>query len=137
MIGRTVRHFQTIETGSAAGCDWSLAPDGSENALYRSGEAEAHIRFIALDGRKDREITVKRWGGLQSIDWSPDGKLLYCGSISSQDATVVCIDTDGRARVLWTPRGASATWAPASPDGRHLAMSGQIVNSNLWMLGGF
>jgi hypothetical protein len=53
------RVLKTIETDPTADYEWSLAPDGSGIALCRYGDAEARVRFIALDDRKNREITVK------------------------------------------------------------------------------
>jgi WD40 repeat protein len=129
--------LKTIETDPTVAYDWDLAPDGSKLAIYRVGEAEARVRLISLDGGEDRESAVKGWGDLQSIDWSPDGKAFYCGSVSQEGATLLRIDLQGHAWVLWHQKGATATWAPPSPDGRHLAVLGQIVNSNLWMLEGF
>jgi hypothetical protein len=44
---------------------------------------------------------------------------------------------EGRAQILWRQKGSSLTWGMPSPDGRHLAFSGSVINSNLWMVEGF
>ena len=129
--------LKTIQTDPTVGYDWDLAPDGSKVAVHKAGEAEAHVRLLSLNGGNDREITVKGWGGLQTMDWSPDGKVLYCGSMSPEAATLLRIDMQGRAQVLWRQKGAIQTWGVPSPDGRRLAIMGYIINSNQWMVEGF
>jgi eukaryotic-like serine/threonine-protein kinase len=118
----------------------ALSPDGSTFAISRSGEAEIHIRLLSLSGGSDRQITVK--GGLylpwMGLDWSLDGKGLYCGSVSPQGGTLVYVDLKGNARVLWRYKGRGGNiWAVPSPDGRYLAILGNVVDSNVWMLEGF
>ena len=129
--------LKTIETDPTAGYDWDLAPDGSTLAFYKLGEREGHIRLLSLKEGLDRELTVKGWGGLQSMDWSPDGRAFYCGSISPEDATLLRIDLEGHATVLWQKKGAIHTHGVPSPDGRRLAIMNWIMNSNLWLVEGF
>jgi Tol biopolymer transport system component/DNA-binding winged helix-turn-helix (wHTH) protein len=129
--------LKTIQTDPTVGYTWDLAPDGSKLAVYKAGEAEAHVRLLSLNGGKDREITVKGWGGLQTMDWSHDGKVLYCGSVSPEAATLLRIDMQGRAQVLWRQKGTNQTYGIPSPDGRRLAIMGYITNSNQWMVEGF
>jgi Tol biopolymer transport system component len=116
----------------------SPSPDGSTLAISRSGEAEIHVRFLSLSGGSDREITVKGWPSLTGLDWSPDGRRLYCGSRSPQGSTLLSVDLNGNARVLWQYQaGSGAIWGVPSPDGRYLAILGDVINSNVWMVQGF
>ena len=115
-----------------------LSPDGSSVAVSTSGEAEIHIRLLSLSGSSDREITLKGWPSLTGLDWSPDGKGLYVGSVSPQSKTLLYVDLRGNARVLWQLKGrGSYIWGVPSPDGRYLAILGDVVNSNVWMIEGF
>jgi Tol biopolymer transport system component len=115
-----------------------FAPDGSTFAISRAYEAEIHIRLLSLSGGPDREIIVKGWPNGSGLDWSPDGKGLYIGSVSPQSKTLLYVDLKGNARVLWQFKGASGSiWAAPSPDGRYLAILGDASNSNVWMLEGF
>jgi hypothetical protein len=68
---------------------------------------------------------------------SPDGKGLYCGSVSSQAGTILYVDLKGNARVLWQYKGQGNIWGVLSPDGRYLAILGEVIGSNVWMLEGF
>jgi Tol biopolymer transport system component/predicted Ser/Thr protein kinase len=130
------RILKTVETDPTAAYDWALFPDGSKLAFIRRGEREAHIRLFSLAGGKDQEISVKAWGSLQNLEYT-DGKAFYCGSGSPEGATLLRIDMEGHAQVLWRQKGSSFIWGAPSPDRRHLAFSEQFQNSNLWMVEGF
>ncbi len=115
-----------------------LSPDGSTFAISRVREAEIHIRLLSLSGGSDREITVKGWPNLTGLDWSLDGKGLYCGSASPQARTLLYVNLEGNARVLWQYKAAGGyIWGVPSPDGRYLAILGDVTNSNVWMVEGF
>jgi Tol biopolymer transport system component len=118
----------------------ALSPDGSTVAISRVGEPEIHIGLLSLSGGSDREITVRGWANISGLDWSPDGKGLYCGSVSPQGSTLLYVDLKGNARVLWQYNaGGAAIWGVPSPDGRYLAIGGDVANtnSNVWMVEGF
>ena len=135
--GKVLRTIEKDPTAYFAGT--ATSPDGTTFALSRSGEAEIHIRLLSLSGGPDREFAVKGWPSLTGLDWSPDGKGLYCGSVSPQGGTLLYVDLKGNARVLWQQKGGegSANWGVPSPDGRYLAILGRTSNSNVWMLEGF
>jgi eukaryotic-like serine/threonine-protein kinase len=140
--------LRIIEKDPAAYMNGNLSPDGSTFAISRfNGEADIHIRLLSLSGGSDREITVKGWPNGVGIDWSPDGKGLYLGSVSvltnrltlapsSRSTTILHVDLKGNARVLWQLKGAGGCGNP-SPDGRYLLICGHATNSNVWMLEGF
>ena len=129
--------LRTIETDPTAVYDWDLAPNGSKLACYKIREAEAHIRLFSLIDGKDRVISVKGWGGLESMDWSVDGRVFYCGSVSPEGVKLLSIDMDGNAKILWQKKGAIHAHGVPSPDGRCLAVMTWVVNSNHWMVEGF
>jgi Tol biopolymer transport system component len=133
--GKVLRTIQQDPTAPFGG--WALSPDGTTLAISRVYQAEIHIRLLSLSGSSDREITVNGWPSLTSLDWSPDGKNFYCGSASPQASTLLYVDLQGNARVLWQFKGPGRTWGVPSPDGRYLAIMGSVTNSNVWMLEGF
>jgi hypothetical protein len=59
--------------------------------------------LLPLSGGSEREITVKGWSSLSrnGLYWSPDGKAFYAGSFSPQASTLLCVDLNGNAQVLW------------------------------------
>jgi hypothetical protein len=94
--------------------------------------------LLSLSGGAESEITVKGWPNITGLDRSPDGKGFYCGSSSPQGHTLLYVDLKGNVRVLWQYKaGGYAIWGMPSPDGRYLAILGEVINSNVWMIEGF
>jgi serine/threonine protein kinase/Tol biopolymer transport system component len=134
--GKVLRTIQKEPTTDFTGTD--LSPDGTTFAISRAGEAEIHIRLLSLSGGADREFTVKGWPNLTRLDWSPDGKGLYVGSVSPQNRTILFVDLQGNAKVVWQHKATwGQIWGVPSPDGHYLAILGSVTNSNVWMLEGF
>ncbi|HXJ93647.1 MAG TPA: protein kinase [Terriglobia bacterium] len=128
-------------SGDPGGYANSLSPDGETFAISKNGEHHFQIQLLSLSGGADREITVKGWTNPAGLDWSADGKGLYCGTDSPQGATLVYVDMRGNAHLLSPqlnvqPAGAFI-WGVPSPDGHYLAIRGTDSNVNLWMLEGF
>ena len=48
------------------------------------------------------------------------------------------VDLQGTAHVLWRQNGTFETWSWTIParDGKHLAIIGEAVNSNAWLVEG-
>jgi Tol biopolymer transport system component len=96
--------------------------------------------LLSLTGGTDREITVKNWPNIGSMEWSPDGKGLYCGSVTPQSGTLLYVNLQGTAQVVAQSGdvggGAFVAGVP-SPDGRYLALTGAIHYSNAWLVEGF
>jgi eukaryotic-like serine/threonine-protein kinase len=134
--GKVLRTIQKHPTDVIA---TAVSPDGTTLALSPVGEAEIHIRLLSLSGGPDREFAVKGWPNLTGLDWSPDGKGFYCASVSPQSRTLFYVDLKGNAKVLWQYKAAGGgdIWSVPSPDGRYLAIRGNVTNSNVWMLEGF
>jgi hypothetical protein len=82
-------------------------------------------------------VTVKGWNLLNNVNWWADGKGLYVASLNKRGSVLLSVDLQGNARVLWDQAGGAGTYGLPSPDGRHLAMLGWTVNSNIWMLENF
>jgi sugar lactone lactonase YvrE len=81
---------------------------------------------------------VKGWPNITGLNWSPDGKGLYCGSVSPQGSTLLYVDLKGNAGVIWQEKGGSyEIWGVPSPDGRYLAIQGEVISSNVWMVEDF
>jgi DNA-binding winged helix-turn-helix (wHTH) protein/Tol biopolymer transport system component len=113
------------------------SPDGSRFASLKVGEAEGHIGLLAPDGQLERDIRVKGWPGFFTLAWSPDGKAMYCGTVSRLGATLLRVDLDGNAQVLWQQRGADYIYGEPSRDGRYLTIMADVMESNLWMMENF
>jgi DNA-binding winged helix-turn-helix (wHTH) protein/Tol biopolymer transport system component len=132
--------LRTIETNPGEVLNDDLSPDGSTLAISREYERDSRIRLLSLSGGSEREIAMKGWSNLESMQWSADGKGIYCGSRSSSGGTLLYVDLKGTAQVLWqsgqTDTGPFMGATP-SPDGRRLALWGPVNNITAWMVEGF
>jgi len=130
------RGSEILRVGTKPGFryNWDLSPDGSLLAVsFPAGEN--CIRLFSLAGGASRDLIVKGWYGLDSgPDWSSSGKGFYVSSLSPTGATLLYIDLNGDAKALWEQKGGLHTWGLPSFDGRHLAMLGYTIDSNIWML---
>ena len=116
--------------------DTALSPDGTRIAATRTPNEPIYI--LSLRGGPTREIRVKGWNNLLSVNWTADGKGLFVSSGIRGARVLLHVDLLGNAHVLWKNVGATGeTLAYPSPDGRHLTMQGWTSNTNMWMLENF
>jgi serine/threonine protein kinase/Tol biopolymer transport system component len=126
-----------VETDPRAWYPWQLSPDGSQIAMLFPAE-ENRVRLMPLGAGAPRDSVVSGWHGLtDGPNWSPDGKGFYVGSSSPSGVTLLYIDVNGQASPVWEQKANLDIWTVPSPDGRHLAIEGWTVNSNVWMLENF
>lgn len=73
------------------------------------------------------------------MNWSPDGKGFYCGSVLRENRTLLYVDLKGTARVLRQYRGVGTGFfcGIPSPDGHYIAIRGGTLSANVWMVEGF
>jgi Tol biopolymer transport system component len=115
---------------------FELSPDGSRVAATPSPAGPIYI--FSLRGQATQQVHVKGWSNLRSLSWAADGKSLFVYSGNRQERTLLHVDLQGNAHFLWQiPGGYGEAAAKPSPDGRHLAMSGRILNTNIWMIENF
>jgi hypothetical protein len=57
--------------------------------------------------------------------------------IALTGATLLFIDLKGQVSAIWEQRGGLWTWDVPSPDGRHLAILGFTLDSNVRMIEDF
>jgi hypothetical protein len=62
---------------------------------------------------------------------------LYLSSLNEKGSVLLGVNLRGNARVLWQQTGGGGTYGVPSPDGRHLAMWGWTVETNMWMMENF
>ncbi len=124
----------TLEVTPGGLYNWMLSPDGTLIALMEFNPLEGRIRLLSLQGKPERDIEVKGWAGLNSVDWAADSRSLFVSSQAPTSATLLHVDLDGHATPLWEQRGAWKTWAIAAPNGRYLALLGMTSSSNVWMI---
>ena len=115
---------------------FDLSPDGTRVAATPSPAGPIYI--LSLHGQPTRQIQVKGWSNLMSLSWAADGKGLFVVSGNRQERALLHVDLQGNAHFLWENPGAyGEATAVASPDGRHLAMFGWSLDSNMWTMENF
>ena len=90
-----------------------------------------------LDGKERRNVQIKRFPGLQYMDFSSSSKAIFMTSMLNGVATLLYIDMTGRARSIWQPTSITTGFAVSSRDGRRLAIAGGTLNSNVWLVKNF
>ncbi len=126
-----VRHiFWTGGTIFAA----ALSPDGKTLVAggfdYQNGKEWFLQRWETTTGRELAPLPIPK-GGIRSIAWSPDGKLLAIGGESRKPAPIALLDA-ATGKVLVTipfPGSTIVRTVAFSPDSRTLAASGGWTGS--------
>jgi eukaryotic-like serine/threonine-protein kinase len=112
---------------------WTLSPDGAHIGEVRGNT----IAILSLAGHLEKTIEVKGWPYLATIDWTADGKAVLVSHRGSTRATLLRVSLDGKTQPVWGMGSLLGTWAIASPDGHYLAIRGESLNSNAWLLESF
>jgi Tol biopolymer transport system component len=127
----------TVDRRPGSLYNWMPSPDGSRVIYTEFNPLEGRLRLFSLDGSPARDIVVKGWAGFNSVDWAADGKSLFVSSQSPSGTTLLHVDMEGHAIVLWDQPGGWRTYAIAAPNGRELAIAGMTSSSNVWMIENF
>jgi Tol biopolymer transport system component len=109
-----------------------LSPDGSRIAIVKRSEGAIHV--LSTAGGPQKVIEVKGWSSLENVDWTADGKGLIVASPVQAGHALLHVDLDGNAQMLWQQAQNLEIYGVPSPDGRHLAILGWTLNSNLWII---
>jgi len=116
---------------------WNLSPDGSRLAVLPGREPNNDLRIFSVPGGAARDLIVEGWRGFTAVNWLADGRGMIISAQSAQGTTLVCVDLEGNAHALMEQRASPGSYAVASRDGRHLAISADAINSNIWMMEDF
>ena len=126
-----------LDSSTEAAWYFDLAPDGSRLAVIRGGELP--LQILSLRGEASREIKLKNWRNLTTVDWAGDGKGLYVSSrvAVAGEAILLHIDLEGNSQILRRNQGHYSTQGVPSPDGRHIAMLDSPFDGNMWLMENF
>ena len=117
-------------------CNWSLSPDGSQRAIV-THNSHGVIQLRSTSTGKTRDLVVKGWNGLDSIDWSADGRsLLVAWRNHEWDSGLLKVALDGKVSLLLRSSNFIGFAIP-SPDGRFLAIAEASGTKNVWQIENF
>jgi Tol biopolymer transport system component len=115
---------------------WDLSPDGSTVAIVDLDEHNDRILLVELESGSARWIAAGHSERLSGISWSADGRSWFVTSSSLRGSTILQVRFEGAISELW--RSGTILSAPlASPDGKNLAFSSSMFNSNAWVIENF
>ena len=124
-----------LEPGSSAdiGFDytWQLSPNGTWIGIVKRYGNQ--IRLVPLAG--GQTITMNGYSDLLDLNWAIDSQSMYVSTLQPGGATLLHIGLNGDARPIWRQPRSRYAWGIPSPDGRHLALAGSNLESNVWMIG--
>jgi eukaryotic-like serine/threonine-protein kinase len=126
----------TLATDPNFGYTWDISPDGTRLAVVQR-DSEGRITILSLVGQATQQITVNSWRDFDNVAWAANGKSLFVSTRAQRGSVLLNVDLKGNARVLWTNTGGLGTLPVPSPDGRHVALFGWVVNTNMWMMENF
>jgi eukaryotic-like serine/threonine-protein kinase len=116
---------------------WSLSPDGTQVGILESDSNSGLIRLIQVHGGKTRTIAAQGYLNLSSLDWAINSDALFVSSGGPGGSRLLHVSLDGTAETVWQQPQSDPTWGIHSPDGRRLAMLGQSIDSNVWIIDDF
>jgi Tol biopolymer transport system component len=112
-----------------------LSNDGTHIAAITSPKGPIHI--LSLRGQPPSIIRAERLNTIQALSWAANEKGLYVANGVHEESVLLYVDLEGNARTLWQNHGNNPAIGVPSPDGRHLAILGSTMNSNMWMMENF
>jgi hypothetical protein len=114
---------------------WAISPGADSVALVNTQTPT--IDVVYLNGRPARKITVEGQRNFDWLFWTPDGKGFYVSTQGENGSFLLHVDLQGNAHTVWEEEGGHGTFGIPSPDGKHIALQGWTIASNLWTMENF
>ena len=130
-----IRELAKFQTDPKADYQWDFSPDGTRIAILKP--RDGRVQIISLNGHAPQQITVKERDTLSGVNWAADGKGFFVSSFENRGPVLLHMDLQGNTHFLWRHPGGVEIYGVPSPDGRHIAIRGWSVESNLWMMENF
>ncbi len=136
--GKELVRYDTDPSGRYS---WDLSRDGNRIALLNPPDGVIHI--LHLNGESPEQIVVKGIKVGDALGWWKDNSGLLVDNVTARGTALSYLAMNGEAHTIWEVPGSrnarfnQAPWGIPSPDGKHLAINGFILSSNVWMLENF
>ena len=105
--------------------------------LFSRDQLDALRESEECETGETRELKVKGWDELGSIEWSVDGKSLLPVWHHDSDTALLKVALEGKVSVLLRSSNPNILGAIPAPDGRSLAIAGASTTRNAWQIENF
>ena len=112
-----------------------ISPEGARLAV--SASPEGPLRVVSLRGNRTKMVPMAGVKMNSDLVWAADGNGFYFDTARKGRTVLLHLDLQGHTHVLWENRGGNYAFGIPSPDGRHIALAGNPVTSNMWMMENF
>ena len=132
--------LMNVELPSSQVYNWSLSPDGKFLAAAGNDAHDNVIHLFPLSGEPGRQIALRGWTAISTLDWASDSKGLFVSANpTGRSSTLMFVDLSGRVHPLWTLKVHSAftMWAIPSRDGHRIAIPAPTIDGNVAMIQNF
>jgi len=114
---------------------WALAQDATKIAFSNYSD---RVRIIDLQRGLKHDLRIPGMTSMDGLCWSNDGAAVYQVARTPHGFNLLRLDLSGKSQVLLTRPFGEIIYSPvASPDGRYLAFSQQVTESNAYLLENF
>ncbi|MFZ0593917.1 MAG: protein kinase [Bryobacteraceae bacterium] len=132
---RTVHRLFELQPNPGQGMSWTLSPNGTEIAMLRNYPESAEIDVYNLKGELVREVKVKGFNRLLSVDWAADNRSWFVGAPNSTGCSLLHVFSDGSVQMLANMRGRGMrTFGIAAPNGQSVAFLGWTIVRNAYVV---
>ncbi len=117
---------------------FDLSPDGTRFAVIPGPKGP--IQILSLRGQPTQIVPTPQLNNIASMTWAADGKTMFVSNVTKDGVALYHVDLKGNTTFLWKSDGGGEgdeNHSPVSPDGKHIAIKGWNVTSNVWMLENF
>jgi Tol biopolymer transport system component len=132
-LGSELVRYMPDSTANAWTLD--LSPDGTRIAAI--GNPEGPIQILSLRGLPTKEIKLKDWKSMHTLNWTADGKAILVSNSIEGGVALLRVDLKGNVQVMLKNGGVNWTCGLESPDGRHLAFQSAPMEGNVWLMEDF
>ena len=128
-----LQEIAKVETLGELSARWRLSPDGGKIALVEN--LSDNVRILNLQGKEIQVIhPAPAEKGLQTAVWSADGKRFYLSALPDYRGRLLEMDADGKTMLLLENPGGWIGYPTPSPDGKRIAYTYAVNESNVTLL---